>query len=140
MVFQNLKAENEKQAIPENIIKLLKGKWKNDLGSTLQIDSIDKKTGMIRGSYISPSGGGHKSFPLIGWVNTKKPDPKLKSNVVVLSFSVRWGSIGTITTWNGYQTISNNKPKIVMQWLRSVPNSNFIWDHVNIGQDSFSKI
>ena len=120
------------------IIKELVGDWKNELKSTLSIKSIDPKTGLISGSYKSPSGTGGQGFPLIGWVNTAPPKAK-GDHVVVVSFSVRWGKIGSVTAWNGYYRLVGGKATIVGQWNLSRPNSDFSWDHILTGQDRFTK-
>lgn len=113
------------------------GKWINQLGSTLNITAIDPKTGQITGTYISPSGGGDKEFPLIGWVNSRPP-VKDKDNVVVMSFSVRWGDIGSITAWSGYLREVNGVRTIAAQWFLARPNSDFKWDHILTNQDVFT--
>lgn len=125
--------------IDPGIINELKGEWKNELGSTLKIVSIDAITGLITGDYKSPSGTPGTAFPLTGWVNTAPPNSDAPHHVVVVSFSVRWGAIGSVTTWNGYYHSAAGKATIVGQWLLSRPNSQFIWDHILIGQDRFTK-
>jgi hypothetical protein len=118
------------------ITNALQGEWTNELGSILKIAAIDAGSGLISGSYKSPSGGGWTEFPLIGWVNTKPPSDTNQNHVVVVSFSVRWGQIGSVTAWNGYY---NSNASIVGQWLLSRPNTGFIWDHVLAGQDRFTR-
>ena len=117
------------------IVKELIGTWTNQLASSLVIDGIDANTGSISGSYISPSGTSGIKFPLIGWVNTSPADADQPDHVVIVSFSVRWGAIGSVTSWNGYYRAN----AIVGQWLLASPNSKFSWDHTLVGQDSFAK-
>jgi hypothetical protein len=138
---------NAQQVSPANpnpvdpaIIAQLTGTWKNQLGSTLTISNIDASSGQISGSYRSPSGAGSNTeYPLLGWVNTIQPGTSHTNHVVVVSFSVRWGQIGTVTAWNGSYTINDNPPVIIGQWLLSRPNSDYGWDHVLTGQDQFHR-
>jgi len=116
----------------------LVGTWTNQLGSTLNITAVDANTGQITGNYKSPSGAGQTEFPLIGWVNTKAP-VQGKDNVTVVSFSVRWGSIGSITTWAGYIRAANNVTTLTAQWFLTRPISDFPWDHILTNQDVFTK-
>jgi hypothetical protein len=121
---------------PDDLI----GKWNNQLEpkSTLNIESIDQKTGQIKGSYMSPSGAGYKEFPLIGWVNSKSP-VQGQDNVVVLTFSVRWGDIGSISTWAGYlRKGAGGVPTITGQWLLVRPIDEFSWGHIKTGQDIYT--
>jgi hypothetical protein len=118
--------------IDPTVAKKLEGEWHNQLKSTLIIKSVDPQTGAITGSYRSPSGTTGNPFPLVGWVNVVEPAEK-KDNVVIVSFSVRWGTYGSITAWNGY--FRDNK--IVGQWLLTRSNSDFPWDHILTGQDQF---
>ena len=48
----------------------LVGSWGNQLGSTMNIQSVDPVTGAITGTYRSPSGTSGQQFPLVGWTNT----------------------------------------------------------------------
>lgn len=115
----------------------LLGTWTNQLKSKLNITAVDANTGQITGTYKSPDGAGPNEFPLVGWVNTKAPQGK--DNVIVLTFSVRWGSIGSVTTWAGYIRVDNNTPTLTAQWFLVRPNSEFKWDHILTNQDVFTK-
>jgi hypothetical protein len=126
--------------VDPTIAKELKGKWKNELGSTLNIVAIDLQTGKIEGTYISPQGGGDGTeYPLLGWVNTAAPSKDHTNHVVVISWTVRWGQIGTITGWTGYYAAVNDTPAIIGQWNLGQPNSDWSWDHILAGQDQFKK-
>lgn len=126
--------------ITDEIIKSLVGDWKNQLGSTLRIKTIDKISGKIDGEYNSPSGTESEWFPLTGWVNTEEAKTK-GDNVTVVAFSVRYIPYGSVATWNGYYKVQNGKSIIVTQWLLVRANSSNEkgWDHINIGQDVFGK-
>ncbi|PTX58555.1 avidin family protein [Kordia periserrulae] len=120
------------------------GAWKNDSGSTLAIDTLDTATGKITGTYTSPSGGGSSSYPLIGWVNDAIVDSEdlcktcKTNNAKVISFTVRWGSIGSITSWTGKcQKNENGDPVIKTLWNLVRPNTNYDWDHILTGSDNF---
>jgi len=110
----------------------LKGTWKNELKSSLIIESIDQATGQITGKYISPSGAGTATFPLTGWVNDSTPMPK-QDHAKVISFTVRWGTIGRITSWTGVC----ESDKIFTVWNLAMPNSGYTWDHLLTGSDTF---
>lgn len=120
------------------LIKELLGEWTNSLKSTLTIKAIDKDTGAITGTYRSPSGTGGQEFPLTGWVNTAPAQSK-KDNAVIISFSVRWGKIGSVTSWTGYYALVDSNATIVGQWNLARANSDYQWDHIVAGQDRFTK-
>jgi len=73
------------------------GEWLNPSGSVLVIENVDK-TGSIKGHYLSSVGTDGQRFPLIGWVNRKPHEPDM-DNTVAITFSVRWGEYGSITSW-----------------------------------------
>lgn len=110
------------------------GKWRNQLGSMLTITAINPTTKAITGTYTSPSGAGGTNYPLIGYFNSVPSTAG--NNAVVISFTVQWGSIGSITSWNGIFQLD----KITAQWLLSKPVSSFSWDHTLVGQDTFIKV
>src|SRR5512135_850769 len=113
------------------IVKELVGDWTNELGSTLTIKSIDTETGAIRGCYRTKPGAGTQGedYTLIGWINHARGDDN-QNHVTVVSFSVRWGKIGSVAAWNGYYAQVSDTPTIVGQWLLSRSNSSFEWDHI----------
>ncbi len=112
------------------------GSWVNDAGSTMNIVSIDNSTKMITGTYSSPSGTAGQNFPLVGWVNYLPALPK-GNNAHVISFSVRWGQYGSITSWTGICTSTNNASTIKTIWNLARPNSQFDWDHILTNSDTF---
>ena len=110
--------------------------WINQLGSTMTITSVDPTTGQIAGTYKSPSGTSGATYPLIGWINSVPPVPG-QDNVVVISFSVSWGTIGSVTAWNGYVRLVGGQPTITGQWILSSANTTFSWNHLLTNQDTF---
>jgi hypothetical protein len=129
--------------VDPTIIRELVGKWMNQLESKLIIKKIDQQTGQITGTYQTKAGAGTQGqiFPMIGWVNSAPVDPKNPDHVIVVSFSVRWGKVGSVTAWNGYYyTPAGKQPVIVGQWLLTRPNTMFEWDHILAGQDQFHRI
>lgn len=121
----------------EELIKKLmttSSTWTNELGSTLTINSIDS-TGLMTGTYKSPSGTSGDTYPMTGWVNAASPK-KGMNHVIVVSFAVNWGkTIGNVTTWNG--TYDGNVIKA--PWLLVKSNSLFSWDHTLTGFDTFTQ-
>jgi Avidin family len=115
------------------------GSWKNQLGSTLTIKSINSTTGAVAGSYKSPSGTSGKTYPLVGWVNSAKPAPKA-DNVSVISLTVRWSDYGSITAWTGTCSAVNGTPTITTLWHLVSANSSFTWDHVLTNSDTFTPL
>lgn len=113
------------------------GEWINELGSTMNIVSIDSSTNMINGTYSSPSGTSGQMFPLVGWVNYMPAAPK-GDNAHVISFSVQWGQYGSITSWTGICTSKDNTPTIKTVWNLVRSNSQFSWDHIITNSDTFT--
>ncbi len=116
------------QSIPD--LQLLKGVWCSELESSLEIQELNLETGEIGGTYTSPVGGGLQSFPLVGWVNSKPPTEG-KDNVHVVSFAVRWGELGSITSWTGtFQYNDSEAPILKMVWHLARPTTDFPFEHV----------
>jgi hypothetical protein len=114
------------------------GAWGNQLKSTLVIDSVDQTTGAIKGTYESPSGtSAGQKFSVTGWTN-KAPAVNGQDNVTLLSFSVRWGSYGSITSWSGICREENRVPVLNALWHLAQSNAQFSWGHVLTGNDVFT--
>ena len=127
-----------------NAATILKGVWINELGSTLHIIDVFKPTLRIKGNYRSSSGTAGNQYGLNGFINLT-PMVTGKHNVIVVSFTVHWGSVGSVTTWNGfysegdYDDKENASGRIISQWMLVRPVSNYKWDHILTGQDRFTK-
>ena len=115
----------------------LKGVWVNELGSTLNITGVYGPTFQIKGHYRSPSGTAGDLHSLNGVFNLL-PMVSGKHNVVVLSFTVHWGKIGSVTSWSGFYD-AEGSGQIIGQWLLVRPVERYIWEHILTGQDRFTK-
>lgn len=115
----------------------LVGSWGNQLGSTMNIQSVDPVTGAIAGTYRSPSGTSGQQFPLVGWTNTA-PAQNGQDNVTLVSFAVNWGGYGSVTSWSGLCRTQNQVPTISALWHFAQSNAQFTWSHVQTGQDVFT--
>jgi hypothetical protein len=113
------------------------GAWVNQLKSTLTVASASPTTGALAGTYRSPSGTPGQSFPMIGWTNQTPAVPG-RDNVILLTFTVRWGEIGSITAWSGVCREENGVPTLTALWHLARSNSQFPWDHVLAGNDVFT--
>lgn len=113
----------------------LKGDWINELGSTLTITSVDKD-GKILGTYMSPSGTSGGAAPLIGWTNSLPPVAG-QNNATIVSFSVNWGSYGSVTSWSGTCFNVGGKSTIKTVWNLVRSNSSYEWDHILTNSDIF---
>jgi len=107
------------------------GEWLNPSGSVLVIEGVDK-TGSIKGHYRSSVGTDGQRFPLIGWVN-QKPHEAEKDNTVAITFSVRWGKYGSITSWTGYCKNINDIPTIQTSWHLVRPVTDESYEHILTG-------
>jgi hypothetical protein len=114
----------------------LNGEWVNQLDSTLNIEKVDPATGSISGTYRSPSGTTGQKYPLVGWFN-KSNQVQGKDNVTVVSFSVNWGTSGSVTSWSGTCT-GSEKPTIKATWDLASTSSDFSWDHILTNSDTFT--
>jgi hypothetical protein len=115
----------------------LNGEWVNQLGSTLSIEKVDSSTGSISGTYQSPSGTAGQKHPLVGWLNKSNP-VQGKDNITVVSFSVNWGTYGSVTSWSGTCSSTSEKPTIKTIWNLVRSNSDFSWDHILTNSDTFT--
>ena len=110
----------------------LEGKWFNELGSVLVIDSIGDD-GDIIGKYASSTGVDGKVFPLLGWVNSSDDNPE----EVNVGFTVRWKGYGSITSWTGYCYSDNGVPKIKTIWNLVRSGKEFNWERVITNSSTF---
>ena len=113
------------------------GVWQNQLNSTFNITHVDAVTMELRGLYRSPSGTPGFAYPALGYVNSASTNDSGKDSGLVVCFSVRWGSIGSVTTWNG---VVRDDGILTSQWLLVRPISSYVWDHILTGQDTFIKM
>ena len=112
------------------------GEWLNPSGSVLVIENVDK-TGSIKGHYLSSVGTDGQRFPLIGWVN-QKPHEAERDNTVAITFSVRWGEYGSITSWTGYCKNINDIPTIQTSWHLVRPVTDESYEHILTGGYPFT--
>lgn len=108
------------------------GAWKNQLGSKMNIKSVVAATGAITGEYQTASGAGGW-YPLVGWINSV-PNVPGKNNAKIVSFSVRWGNVGSVTSWTG---VCHGADDLKTVWNLGRPVSDYEWDHVLTGADNF---
>ena len=109
------------------------GLWVNQMGSKLKIKAVDATTGAVSGEYQTKTGAGGW-FPLNGWVNSLPPN-SAKDNAKIISFSVRWGSVGSITSWSGF---CRGTAEFRTVWNLGRPITDFEWDHILTGADNFA--
>lgn len=125
----------------------LLGMWYNqkdkDDPSRLVIESFDKKTGEIRGHFLSPSGtdGGH--YKLQGWVNSRVMSEEEKTaekhQSLSVTFSVYWDKYGSITSWTGVCFKKDGDIQLNTNWMLVRPVTDYEWDHILTGYDLFVK-
>ena len=125
------------QVLPE--LSDLKGTWCSELESIMEIQGLDLTSGEIRGSYTTEMGGKMRSFPLLGWVNTLEPKEG-RHSVHVLSFSVHWGDLGSITSWTGtYERDESGKPILKTIWNLVRPSTNYAYEHIITQSSLFTR-
>ena len=103
----------------------LSGKWINELGSVLVIDSL-KADGSIMGHYASSTGVDGKIFLLQGWINHKDG----LNEEINISFSVRWKGYGSITSWTGYCYEAEEGSEIKTIWNLVRSGKEFDWERI----------
>lgn len=115
----------------------LLGAWQNQLGSTLVLTEVDDETGFIKGHYTSPVGTDGEAYPLVGWINSKPPEDGKHQVKVVITFSVRWGEYGSVTSWAGTYEERDGIPTITTMWLLARPTADASYSHIMNGSDVF---
>ncbi|MFK8018678.1 MAG: avidin/streptavidin family protein [Pseudomonadales bacterium] len=114
----------------------VKGAWVNQIGSLLTISKVTSE-GRLSGTYRSSSGTDGESFPLIGWTN-HAPAKQNTDNARVVSFSVNWGSNGSVTSWSGVCAVKKGTPTISTLWHLTRSNSQYDWDHTHTNKAVFT--
>lgn len=115
----------------------MKGIWKNELGSILQISKVSD-AGLISGEYrnyvsnnITPI-----KVPITGWVNQANDG----SNIApVISFAASWGrKAGSITSWTGYCTKNDaEQDSITTIWNLVKSNTDVEWGRIITNSNTF---
>ena len=116
--------------------KHLKGKWVNELGSTLIISNI-KEDGRLSGRFISPLQAGAEEFLVIGWANDLPP-PENLHHFTAITFAVNWGVYGSLSSWSGGCAVRDGVATMSMIWNLVLANAQFEWDHILSNSDSFT--
>ncbi len=121
-----------KKGIPAPSIDF-NGRWRNELCSEMQLN-VDEE-GNVSGKYKTAVGNPDpgEEFDLVGFASGD-----------LLSFTVNFGSYGSLTSWAGQHTIENNEEVIKTLWLlaRNVqdPDEAFnLWGAVLAGYDNFQR-
>lgn len=127
------------------------GKWKNRQNSVLEIKTYDTATGALSGEYTSHSGASASPMPyqVVGWTNSAPAEssapgkPGKGYHAEVITFAVRWGTIGGISAWTGTCAVNSQSSgfeQIYVLWHTTRPDSGFEWDHTLTGSDRFDPI
>lgn len=116
----------------------IKGRWLNELGSTLIISEL-KKDGSLAGQFISPRENGAEQFQVIGWFNNTRAVTDLHF-MPALTFSINWGVYGSVSAWSGGCTLKNGVPTLVMIMNLALVNAQYEWDHMITGSDRFTPL
>lgn len=111
------------------------GEWQNEFASTLKIDSVDPKTGALRGGY------GIKSLPdvwfaVTGWLSSGAGEKHTVASV--FTFAVRFGEAGSVTSWSGTCSNRDGKPTLSTLLHMARPSSPNPWDHVAASAETFT--
>ncbi|ALS96033.1 avidin/streptavidin family protein [Xanthomonas oryzae] len=112
------------------------GEWKNQLGSTLTITAV-QPSGLLSGTYISPSGTTGSVYPLVGWFANPVAGSTALSKLPAITFSVQWGNYGSMTAWTGTCDASGGVPTITTVWHLVRTASQYAWDHMLTNSDVF---
>jgi len=113
----------------------MEGKWVNELGSVLVIDSISNNGGII-GKYASSTGVDGKIFPMAGWINRSAGHP----GEVNISFTVRWKGYGSITSWTGYCHFDGEVSKITTIWNLVRSGKDYNWERIITNASTFVSV
>jgi len=107
--------------------------WKNELGSEMTVVQTDQA---LVGKYVSPASGTNQTVegPLVGWVDGQ-----------VISFTVNWTTLPSITTWAGHLVKGDRKDAIETLWQLALTMANpddplDLWESVFAGADRFTRV
>ena len=107
----------------------------NELDSKMTIESVDYKTGVFGGSYVSGVGEVDKvGYPLTGCFDT---------DGIAIGWAVNWKNEGmnahSVTTWSGkLQKTNSGNPVIQTTWLLTAQTlADVNWKSTEVGSDHF---
>ncbi len=110
----------------------LEGRWVNELGSVLVIDTV-ANDGQIIGKYASSTGVDGKIFPLQGWINASADHP----TEINVAFTVRWEGYGSLTSWTGYCLEDEDSSSIKTIWNLVRSGKEFPWERILTNSSTF---
>ncbi len=118
----------ELRSVPR--LRTLGGRWRNDLGSELELHDTD---GFLSGRYTSAVGEARRSEPLIGFCT-----PPSGAAIVVLAFVVRWPGTGSVTSWTA--RYDGERDSLEAAWLLEAASpSEAAWRSMQLGHDVFRR-
>ena len=108
----------------------LSGRWMNENGSVLEIDSVTSE-GRLQGRYHSSTGVDGRVFDLQGWVNRQD------EGVAAIAWTVRWTGYASITSWTGSCDVVDQSPRIKTLWHLVRPDQEFDWERIIANGSTF---
>ncbi len=116
----------------------LAGRWVNARGSVIVLENTDAQTGRFKGDFLSEASIENGAiFAIAGWVNSSQATSVRPDVVQSLSFTVRWGTTGSITAWTGFCRKTDKGAEIATLWHLVRSNSENDFDHIHSGSDVF---
>jgi hypothetical protein len=109
------------------------GRWKNELGSTMDITIQNGRVTGVYTSTVSGGGGGTVTGDITGFVDDD-----------IISFIVKWTGFSSMTAWVGQVVEVNGVETIKTLWhlLRNVADAEEpakVWSAILTGADQFTR-
>ena len=112
------------------------GRWTNPVDHVvLEITSIDPVNGRIGGEELAPGSASDQIHELVGWVS----DAPVKDgfdHVVPITLTTTLYEYGTLPVWAGFVRGTEIVTVHTLVW----PNRTYPWDHVTVGQETWTKL
>lgn len=117
----------------------LAGVWHNQINSTLTFTAVDAATGQLTGTYRAASANPGSERRVIGWINDAAPAAGM-DNARVISFSVRFAELGSISTWTGVCRTDRKTgvPTISALFHIARANTKMEYDHIVTNSEVFT--
>lgn len=113
----------------------IRGEWMTNVNAKILFETIDKKTGLLSGTYFSvtpPS----RPFPLTGFIGVNTPTKEGMHNATPISFAVSFPADGEMISWTGICRLVDGIPVLETEDHIVSASASNRWIHVAANHDT----
>src|SRR5262249_8394947 len=118
------------------LVARIVGRWTNPVDHVVvDITSIDPVSGRLEGKEYAPASPSTHLHDLAGWINDA-PAKDGFDHVTPVAFTTTLYEYGTVPVWAGFLRGTDLVTMHYLVW----PNRTYPWDHVSVGEETWTKL